>query len=193
MSIERSRVGLVSIWMMPLRGPGYPRCAWWAIPQLRSGPGSIELRSNKPLRALALQVTIPIAAPRRRAACGTNGLLRILRRFQRHMCRHRRALRLAQERRPPLPKTEPMQRPETLSGRRRPVHPRNSRRRRRRAPEKAGYGGGAFHVREADGPPGVTFVGSAEASGSCSACGSPAVCTVEGCRVCRGCSASKCQ
>ncbi|MCY3873849.1 MAG: adenosylcobalamin-dependent ribonucleoside-diphosphate reductase, partial [Rhodobacteraceae bacterium] len=56
-----------------------------------------------------------------------------------------------------------------------------------------GYDGADFHVRQPDDPPGAPVVGAIAASGSCSACGSPAVIRREGCLVCRECGHSKCQ
>ena len=56
-----------------------------------------------------------------------------------------------------------------------------------------GYEGGEFHVRAPDDPPGVPVVRAIAASGSCPACGSPAVVRREGCLDCRDCGHSKCQ
>ena len=59
--------------------------------------------------------------------------------------------------------------------------------------DTVGYEGADFHVRLPDDPPGAPVVGAIAASGSCSACGSPAVVRREGCLVCRECGHSKCQ
>ena len=56
-----------------------------------------------------------------------------------------------------------------------------------------GYDGVDFHVRQPEDPPGALVVGAIAASGSCSACGSPAVVPRESCLICRECGHSKCQ